>query len=851
MQGARAQTSLFAPVVSYPTGGQTESVALSDLDGDGDLDMAAANRSTDDLSVLMNNGDGSFAPEVRYAGVGNGPHWVGAGDLDGDGDADLAVARVNSPYGLRVMLNNGAGTFALAGIYATSGQPLTGAIGDFDADGDLDVIVGNNTGDTISVLRNNGDATFAPHLQYPVGDGLVGLGAGDLDGDGDLDVAVANRHDDDVSVLLNNGNGTFAPQVRYPAGDTPRGVAIADLDGDGDADLATSNGDSDVSVLMNNGNGTFAPQVRYPVNGISRPVAAVDLDADGDLDLVTGSGATQTVSLLINDGDGTFAPYVTFGAVDSVTSLAVGDLDGDGDPDLAASSFFGSVQVLLNDSSNQPPTLVASYDFEGDFLDGTVNGNDGTAFDSVGFAPGLFGQAASFDGTNDHIEVPPSASLNLSAAMTLSAWINPTTIPNGNAGVIFKGDLSGQGPYDMFIGWSHGDTNASVMINDASVIASQPNATALGTWQHLASTYDGSNLILYLDGLPIVTVPFAGSINQEVSPLHFGQRYASWNDYHGLIDQVRIYNRALSPSEIASLATPPNLPPTAAAGPDQAVRVGDPAYLDGTASFDDNTASELLGYAWSFSSKPTGSTASLTGADTSAPSFVADLAGTYVVELIVTDEGGLSSTADEVEFSSDNMAPTADAGDDQLVLAGLPLFLDGSASSDPEMDALTYAWTITEAPDGSTAELVGDDTDSPMVVTDLPGLYVMTLVVSDFLGPGAPDSVEITASSPEDYAEFQIIAAADFVWTLGNDEIIVRQVRRAFAGDLSRTLRALRRGHDAWVVRRLRRIINRTDGCALRGSPDGNGRSRDWITDCTAQAELYDLLNEAMDAMTP
>ena len=101
-----------------------------------------------------------------------------------------------------------------------------------------------------------------------------------------------------------------------------------------------------------------------------------------------------------------------------------------------------------------------------------------------------------------------------------------------------------------------------------------------------------------------------------------------------------------------------NLPPTADAGADQSLRAGDTVNLDGSGSSDDNTAPEALAYSWSFSLKPGGSMATLSGADTATPSFVADLAGSYVVELVVTDEGGLPSPPDSVIISSDNLAPS-------------------------------------------------------------------------------------------------------------------------------------------------------------------------------------------------
>ncbi|MCH7702528.1 MAG: VCBS repeat-containing protein [Planctomycetes bacterium] len=92
--------TLFGAHVLYGAGNGPSSVAIGDLDGDGDADLVVANSSDDNVSVLLNNGDGTFAAHVLY-GVGNGPSSVAIGDLDGDGDADLAVVNAGSatsPY---------------------------------------------------------------------------------------------------------------------------------------------------------------------------------------------------------------------------------------------------------------------------------------------------------------------------------------------------------------------------------------------------------------------------------------------------------------------------------------------------------------------------------------------------------------------------------------------------------------------------------------------------------------------------------------------------------------------------------------------------------------------------------
>ena len=316
--------ALFGPPTHYPTGFSL-SVFSVDLDGDGDNDLAVIHDSY--VSVLLNNGNGTFAPKVDYLTgdpPGEGPSSVFSVDLDGDGDNDLAVA--------------------------------------------------NETGNNVSVLLNNGDGTFAPKVGYIAGSRPRSVFSVDLDGDGDNDLAAANMGDPpewigSVSVLLNNGNGIFVSKVDYAVGDGPRSVFSMDLDGDGDNDLAAANmGDppewiGSVSVLLNNGNGIFVSKVDYAVGDGPRSVFSMDLDGDGDNDLAVANQFSDNVSVLLNNGDGTFADKVGYGVGAWPFSVFIADLDGDADNDLAVGNGGGrTVSVLLNRSIMPPPPVVTSID---------------------------------------------------------------------------------------------------------------------------------------------------------------------------------------------------------------------------------------------------------------------------------------------------------------------------------------------------------------------------------------------------------------------------------------------------------------------------------------------------------
>ena len=189
-----------------------------------------------------------------------------------------------------------------------------------------------------------------------------------------------------------------------------------------------------------------------------------------------------------------------------------------------------------------------------------------------------------------------------------------------------------------------------------------------------------------------------------------------------------------------------NNPPVAEAGADQSALVGATVTLDGSASSD--VDGDGLTYAWSLTGLSLGSTATLSDAAAVKPTFVVDLSGTYVVQLIVSD-GMVDSAPDSVSIRTDNSAPVADAGADQSALVGATVSLDGSASGDVDGDGLSYAWSLTSVPAGSTATLSNATTFNPAFLVDLPGTYVAQLIVNDGMVGSVPDTVSITTDKSD------------------------------------------------------------------------------------------------------
>ena len=130
------------------------------------------------------------------------------------------------------------------------------------------------------------------------------------------------------------------------------------------------------------------------------------------------------------------------------------------------------------------------------------------------------------------------------------------------------------------------------------------------------------------------------------------------------------------------------------------------------------------------------------------------------------------------------------------------------------------------------------------------GSYVVELTVSDAIGPGAPNSVEITATAAEEFAEIQIVDASEVIAFIPPENVTTVGNQTAFTKFLQQAMTAILEDDIATAIDKLEKSILRTDGCFLRGSPDLNGDDRDWITDCAAQAEAYALLTSALNALT-
>jgi hypothetical protein len=236
--------------------------------------------------------------------------------------------------------------------------------------------------------------------------------------------------------------------------------------------------------------------------------------------------------------------------------------------------FFGCLIALaLLPRADAQSGLVAAFGFnEGSgatVSDISGNANNGTITGAAWSAAGKFGGALSFDGTSNLVTIADSASLHLSTAMTVEAWVNPAALGTVWRTIVLK-EQTGELIYSLYA-----NTDTTRPSGNVFVAAEQETrgtaALALNTWTHVATTYDGTTLRIFVNGVQASSLAVTGGIKSSTGALRIGGNNIWGEFFSGLIDEVRIYNRALSAAElqtdmttpVGSTAPPPDTtPPT-------------------------------------------------------------------------------------------------------------------------------------------------------------------------------------------------------------------------------------------------------------------------------------------------
>ncbi len=371
-------TANFEAPVTYPLSHGAWGVCLADLDGDGDLDIAATdtdlNATVSQVAVLRNDGNGAFGAATYFPAGPNGPAGITSGDFDADGDLDLAVANwglAGTGDDITILSNDGNAAFGSPLVYPVSDSPYRLESGDLDGDGNLDLAVAHDEGATVSVLLGAGDGSFGPPTDYSgiFGQVNVGLYAAvaliDADVDGDLDIAYTSsfafnqsENDGRLALLRNDGFGAFQVDLypyELPFENVVFDLAVADLNGDVYPDLVGAQyHEAGFLTFLGDGNGGFLGAEPYASADDVIAIATPDFDGDGDSDVATVNRLYPLLGAHENAGDGTFGRLPIFGDMFVHFVVDIGDVNGDGNLD-AVSSHSGAshstVNVFLGDGN--------------------------------------------------------------------------------------------------------------------------------------------------------------------------------------------------------------------------------------------------------------------------------------------------------------------------------------------------------------------------------------------------------------------------------------------------------------------------------------------------------------------
>lgn len=579
--------------------------------------------------------------------------------------------------------------------------------------------------------------------------------------------------------------------------------------------------------------------------------------------------------------------------------------------------------------------------------DSTINANHGTLMGDATFAPGIIGEAFSLDGEGDHVSIPDNPLWTFNGDFSINLWVNLSAHdqgPIGGPGTVFVGHDTGAGDKNKwFFAYGGGVLNffthdANVGTGTTTVLAETPFNPVFNEWYNLTVVRSGSVFSIYVNGVLGNSETSNVALSNASAPLTIGRAENFYAE--GLIDELALYDRALSELEIqniynnsfsapianagvdqsisvgsvvtldASGSTDPdgtyplsyswmliskpvdsiailskpniinpsftadlvgdyafqltvtdsagfvsesdtviistyNTPPIADAGRDKAINhIGTTVFLDGTQSYDDE--GHDVDYLWTLISKPVSSLASLDDPTISQPSFITDIHGEYVVSLVVTDTFGAASSPSMVTISFENIRPVANAGVNQTAIAGDIVFLDGSGSADANLDPLTYSWWLVSFPTGSQAALDNPNVFQTNFVADLPGTYIVSLVVNDGFVNSNSSNITVTAISVPSTVTNQLTETISVINSLDLSVLKNNNLQNTLTNKISSVLSMVDLGEYQQALDKLQNdILGKTNGCRDNGSPDKN----DWIIDCFSQGEINTLVINTIELL--
>lgn len=362
-------SSSFASKVNFGTGYWSDKVMLADVDEDGKADMINIH-STGKLSIHRNTSSinsVSFASQQDFT-TSNYPQDLAVSDVDGDGKLDIVVICPDFVNIFKNTTTNSIVSFTRTDMVGTADAGSV-VVTDFNQDGKPDIATVGSNSNFISVYKNittGGNISFGSAQSFSTAGSAFSFTAGDFDGDRKADLAIAGYNSSTLTVLLNTSTPSaisFSSAIIQTNQQGIRHIAIADFTGDGRNDMAIANiGSSKIHLYQNistTGSISFAPKVDLTVAQEPKHIAAADMNGDGKPDVVSANVNASSVSVYVNTTTSaamSFAPGVAFAGIDSESpyAVAIADLTADGKPDIVASNYQSAQLSVLRSRVNEP-----------------------------------------------------------------------------------------------------------------------------------------------------------------------------------------------------------------------------------------------------------------------------------------------------------------------------------------------------------------------------------------------------------------------------------------------------------------------------------------------------------------
>jgi hypothetical protein len=483
--------------------------------------------------------------------------------VDDDGDIDVLSASYDDNI-IAWYENDGNEDFTTHIITTGTNGALSVYAADVDGDGDMDVLSASRLDNRIAWYENDGNENFTSHTITTNANGAASVYAVDVDGDGDIDVLSASINDNKIALYENDGNENFTTHTITTGANGAVSVYAVDVDGDGDIDVLSAPAyDNKIAWYENDGNENFTIHTITTEADEAYSVYAVDVDSDGDIDVLSASLGDDKIAWYENDGNENFTTYTITTDVISARSVYAVDVDGDGDIDVLSASINDNKIAWYENLGVPGNNLVAYYPFNGNANDESGNEHHGSIISDPSFIQDRHGNpnsALSFDGIDDWIEVN-SSSLFPSDAITMCYWVNR----DGNDITSLQNYISKEHSFQSYNQDYSGGENrfaSGYWLGSPGVwknYYTNYEVTNLNEWIFYAFSYDNNTQTAksYVNGVLDDTVVETDPnyyLRSSGHKMYIG-RNGSANVYHiqGFLDDIRIYDRALTGEEIFQL----------------------------------------------------------------------------------------------------------------------------------------------------------------------------------------------------------------------------------------------------------------------------------------------------------